>query len=107
MTILILERYVIKHGKEDDFKRLWQRTLRFKQEKPKMLKELRSLKLYTQMFGDISGSKIEISEFDSLTDYENLSARVMEDEEMKKIHAEFMALKDLTTYKIEVLNANK
>lgn len=107
MTILVLERYVIKQGKEDDLKRLWQRTLRFKQEKPKMLKELRSLKLYTQMFGDISGSKIEMSEFDSLTDYENLSARVIKDEEMKKIHAEFMALKDLTTYKMEVLNANE
>jgi DNA/RNA-binding domain of Phe-tRNA-synthetase-like protein len=97
MTVLVVDRYVIKQGKEDDFKRLWQRTLKYKKENPEKLKELKSIKLYTQMFGGISGSQIEISEFNSLTDYENLGARVMKDEEMKKIHAEFMALKDLTT----------
>ena len=72
-----------------------------------MLKELKLLKLYTQTFGGISGAQIELLEFDSLAGYENLMARVMKDEEMKKIHVEFMLLIDPTTYSMEVWNANK
>ena len=107
MTVLIVEKYVVNPGKEADFNRFWQRILRYRKEKPEMLKEIKSMKLYTQMFGGISGAKIELVEFDNLAGYENLMARVMKDEEMMKMHVEFMALVDPTTYSTEVLNANE
>ena len=107
MTILLVEKYVIKPGKDEAFKQLWQKILKYKREKPEMLKEIKSMKLYTQRFGGISGAKIELVEFDSLAGYEKLIARVMKDEEMKKIHADFMALIDPTTYTMEVWNANE
>ena len=92
MTVLIHETYVVRPENQKKFMELWKRILELVKKNPKMFKEVRSLKLYNQIFGGISGAYVELAEYDSLADYEKLLERLFKDEEFMKFYQEITSL---------------
>ena len=88
MTVFIVETYVVKPQKQEELVSLLKRIAEYKKENPEKFKEMRSKKIFSQMFGGISGQFIEMIEFDSLAEAEKYVAREEEDEEFMKLYQE-------------------
>ena len=71
----------------------------------KMFKELKSLKLFTQMFGGVYGAYVELGEYDSVADCDKLFVNLLKDEEWKKLYQKFISLIETGTYSISIWNA--
>ena len=83
MTVFIVETYVVKPGKEGELVSLLQRIAEYKKENPEKFKEMKSKKIFSRMFGGISGGFIEMNEFESMADAEKYMAR---EEKRRRIH---------------------
>ena len=109
MSIFIVQTYLVKPEKQEEFMSLVRRFLKYKEENPEMFKEVKSLKLFAQMFGGISGRYIEAREFDNLAAAEKYRTRILKDEqareEIKKIHQEFTRLIEPATHSSNVWNS--
>lgn len=68
MSIFLILSYVVKPDKQEEYREIWQRWLKFKKENPEEVKELKSSRLFTQTFGDTYSKYVEIREFDSIAD---------------------------------------
>jgi len=103
MSIFRVGIFMVKTEKQEAFRSLWQRFLKYQKENPEKFKELKSgYKLFTQMFGGMRGAYSMIVEFDSLADLEKYMTRMLEDEETKKIVQEFHLLIDPSTYSLNI-----
>lgn len=102
MSVFVVETYLVAPEKREKFKLLMQRLLEYKKENPKLFEEVRSLKLFTQMFGGIAGTYIEMWEFDSMADLEKCWKREDKDEGFMKIHQQFLQLIDPTTFSMKI-----
>ena len=105
MSVFVVETYLVAPDKREEFKLLMQRLLEYKQENPKLFGEVRSWKLFAQMFGGIAGTYIEMWEFDSMADLEKCWKREDQDEGFIKIHQEFLQLIDNTTFSMKIWNS--
>ena len=105
MSIFVVETYLVASEKREKFKLLMQRLLEYKKENPKLFEEVRSLKLFAQMFGGIAGTYIEMWEFDSMADLEKCWKREDQDEGFLRIHQEFLQLIDPTEFSMKIWNA--
>lgn len=109
MSIFVVMTYAVKPEKQEEFMSLVQRFLKYKKENPEMFKKVKSLKLFAQMFGGISGGYIEVWEFDNLADVEKHRAGILKDEgareEIRKIHQEFTRLIEPATHSTQVWKA--
>ena len=105
MSIFVVETYLVASEKREKFKLLMQRLLEYKKENPKLFEEVRSLKLFAQMFGGIAGSYIEMWEFDSMADLEKCWKREDKDAGFMRIHQEFLQLIDPTTFSMKIWNS--
>jgi hypothetical protein len=105
MSVFVVETYLVLPEKREKFKSLMQRLLQYKEENPKLFEEVRSLKLFTQVFGGIAGTNIELWEFDSMTDIEKCWKREDKDEGFMKIHQQFLQLIDPTTFSMRIWNS--
>jgi len=54
---------MIKPEKRETFKSLMQRVHNYKEENPELFKEVKSWKLFRQMFGGIAGAYVSMWEF--------------------------------------------
>lgn len=101
--------YVVKPEKQGEFMSLVQRLFKYKKENPEKFKKVKSLKLFAQMFGEISGGYIEVWEFDNLAYIEKHRTGILKDEcareEIKKIHQEFTHLIEPATLSTNVWKA--
>lgn len=97
MTVLVVETWVVPPENQEKHKRLWEGYLKYMRKNPELFKEIKSLKLFTQTFGSISGAIVEVIEFDSLADKERLDNKLVKDKESIEFHKELEALKDATT----------
>jgi hypothetical protein len=108
MSVFIVMTYVVKPEKQEEFMSLAQGFLKYKKENPELFKNVKSWKLFAQMFGGFSGGHIEVWEFDNLTDVEKHRTRILKDErareEIKKIHQEFTRLIEPATLSTNVWN---
>jgi len=102
MTIVTVDTWVIKPEKQAEFTKLWKRYLKYFKENPKLFKEMKWNKTFTQMFGGTYGAYISLSEFNSLADMEKLNKRTMKDPTLMKLNQEMMPLIDPTTYTTNV-----
>ena len=103
MTIVVVWKWVVKPEKQAAHDHMMQRYTKYVKENP--VKELKSVRIFTQKFGGVSGSNIIIEEFDSITDYEKCEARLLkEDKEYLAILQEFAQVIDPTNLCIEVWN---
>lgn len=60
MTFLAISTYSVKSEKQGDFVRFWKRYLDYMKSNREMFKEVKSLKLFSQVFGGISGAYVEL-----------------------------------------------
>lgn len=105
MSVFVVETYVVKPENREKFKQMWKSLLEYMKEEPELFKEVKSLKLFTQMFGGLAGAYIEMWEFDNMADLEKCWKREGKDEGFTKLHQEFILLIDSTTFSMNVWNA--
>ncbi|NIO38211.1 hypothetical protein GTO27_11005 [Candidatus Bathyarchaeota archaeon] len=102
MTILAVEKWVAKPEKQKEHTQIMQKFRKFIKDNPAKFKEVKSIKEFTQMFGDISGMHIWLVEYDSLADYERLNARMNKDKGAAKLNQEWLELIDPTTVSVDI-----
>jgi len=107
MTILVIGTWLVRPEKQVEYDRLWKRFLEFMKKNPKLFKEVKSLKFYTQTFGGITGSIVELAEYESFAVYEAFQAKMKKNKEYMKLFQEFMLLIDPTAMTESVLTAIK
>lgn len=105
MSVFVVETYAVTPEKRGKFKSLMQRLLEYKKQNPKLFEEVRSWKLFAQMFGGIAGTYIEMWEFDSMADLEKCWKREDKDEGFMRMHQEFLQLIDPTTFSMKIWNS--
>ena len=103
MSIFVVETCMVKPERREQFKYLMQRVLKYKEENPKLFKEVKSWKLFRQMFGGIAGAYVSMWEFENLADLEKCWAK--EDEGFMKMHQEFLQLIDPATFSMKIWNS--
>ncbi len=104
MTVVVVWKWVVRPEKQEANNLLMQKYAKWIKET--RIKELKSVRVFTQKFGGISGSSIVLEEFDSLTDYEKCEARLLkEDKEYLAILKEFMQVIEPSELRMEVWNA--
>jgi hypothetical protein len=107
MAVFIVETYVIKPEKQAEFtayKRKWKKFFTFK-EKPQLFKEVKSQKMFTQVFGGNSNGYVEIWEFDNLADLEKFFNRLMKSDYATKLAPEFASLIVPATRSMSIWNS--
>jgi len=97
MTVFEVGQWVVKPEKQEEFTKWLRRNLKYMKDNPKMFKEIKSYKIFTQTFGGIYGAYVELVEYDSLADYERSNKRMEKDEALAKMNKEFMLLIEPTT----------
>jgi len=102
MVVYLVNTWVVKSEKQEEFMPIWRKFLRYIKENPDKTRELKSTKLFTQTYGGTTGAYVELAEFDSLADCEKFYARLSKDEEWAKIDQEFMLLIDPATLSTNV-----
>ena len=105
MTILTVDKWMVKPEKQAEHKKLMQKFHKFMKDNAEMFKEMRSVGEYTQMFGGVSGMYVWLVEYDSLADLEKLNKRMEKNEEAKKLMAEWMPLIDPASVSTNVWTA--
>jgi len=98
MTIVVAETFLVKPEKQAEFTKLWKRYLKYVKDNPKLFKEIKWSKSFTQMFGGTYGAHIILMEFNNLADMEKLNNRTMKDPEIVKLYQEMMLLIDPASY---------
>jgi len=102
LTIFVVETVVVKPEKHEEFKLLMQRVLKYKQENPELFKEVKSWKLFRQMFGGTAGAYVSMWEFENLTDLEKCWAKEDKDKEFQKMHQELLQFIEPATFFMEI-----
>jgi len=97
MTVFEVDQWMVKPEKQEEFTKLLKRSLKYMKDNPKMFKEVKSQKIFTQTLGGIYGAYVALVEYDSLADYERSSKRMEKDEALAKMNKEFMSLIEPTT----------
>lgn len=98
MTIVVAETLVVKPEKQAEFTKLWKRYNKYMKDNPKLFKEMKWSRTFTQVFGGTYGTYIVLMEFNSLADMEKLNNRTMKDPALMKLYQEMMLLIDPVTY---------
>jgi len=102
MGVFIVNTYVVKTEKQEEFMEFVKKFLEYRKENPEKFKECKSWKIFRQAFGGISGAYIEMMEFESMNDAEKWGAKMRKDEAMMKIREEFMPLIDPATQSMKL-----
>lgn len=102
MSIFVVETCMVKPEKREEFRLLMQRVRKYKEENPELFKEVRSWKLFRQMFGGIAGACVSMWEFENLTDLEKCWAKEEKDKDFQKMHQELLQLIYPTTFSMEI-----
>lgn len=93
MSVSMVETWVIKPEYELEHKQLWERFNEFVGKNPELFKEIKSMNLYLQTFGSVSGAIVQVVEFESWTEKENLDRRLKNVTECIRFHEELMRMK--------------
>jgi len=107
MSVFVIETYVVKPEKQGEYQSLMRRLLEYKKQNPQLFKEVKSFRLFHQMFGGLAGAYIEMWEFDSIADLEKCWIEESKNEGFMKIHKEFTLFVEPTTFSINVWSAVK
>ncbi len=95
--------YVVKSEKQEEFMSLVQRLGKYFEEYPEKFEEVKSWKFFTKLIGGISGSYVDLIEFENLVELEKWRARMfVQDLGFKEIFREFMLLIDPATFSMQI-----
>jgi len=103
--IFVVDTHVVKPEKQEEYTSLMQRFRKYMKEKPETFREVKSLKVFSQMFGGIAGGYIQLWEFDSLADLEKSFAKMFNDKGFTEIKQEFNRLIESITHSWNVWNS--
>ena len=92
MSVFRISSYVVKPDRQEEYKEVWRRWLKFKKENPEEVSEIRSSGLFTQTFGDTYGKYVEMHEFDSMADYERYMEKAFNNRQHMEIFEDQMSL---------------
>jgi hypothetical protein len=101
MSVFLVETYVIKPDKQAEFtayKKKWKKFF------AKWLKELKSYKMLTQLFGGNYGGYVEMWEFEDMANLEQFYGRVMHSDYPTKLQPEFLSLLVPGAYSMSIWN---
>lgn len=102
MTIFVVGTMLANPEKREALMQLWRKFFAYMKEKPELFKEVKSFRVFNQMFGGLLNGFIEFVEYDSLKDYEAFQERISKDPEYVKIIQEFLQLADPATLSEQV-----
>jgi len=102
MSVFVIETYLVKPERQEEFKALIQRLLEYKKENPQLFKEVKSFRLFRQTFGGLAGAYIEMWEFNNMAELEKCWTRENKDEGFMRIHEGFLRLIDPTTFSMKM-----
>jgi len=102
MAVFRVETYVVKPEKQEQFMQLGDRFLKYVKENPETFKEVKSVKLFSHMFGGTYGAYVEMWEYDNLTEYAKSWAKLESDKGFRKLVQDLMPLIDPATLSINV-----
>ena len=102
MSVFVIETYVVEPGKQEKLMSLLQRIRKYTEENPESFKEIKSKRIFSQMFGGISGGYIEMNEFDNMAEAEKYMTRVSRDKGYMKLYQEAKLLLIPATYSLNV-----
>jgi hypothetical protein len=98
MSVLVVETYVVRAERRDDYDPALLEFLDFKGRNPELFLGLVSWRLWKQEYGGVSDMYVEMWEYESLTEMERVSDRIFADEGMKKISRGFHQLVEPATF---------
>jgi len=105
MTVFVVETYVVKSGKQGELMSLLRKMREYKGKNPEQFKEMKSKRVFSQMYGGVSGRHIELNEFDNLAEAEKYMARTEKDAGFMKLLQEALKLVVPATYSLNVWTA--
>lgn len=107
MTVFRVETYVIKPEKQEKYMAIMKKWAAYIKKNKEKCKELKSWKLFSQMFGGNSGGYVEMGEFESLADSEKFMKRVFHghDDLITTIVSEFTTCVVPGTYSVNMWNS--
>ena len=101
MSIFVVETYIVKEEKREEFEPRLNEFIKYKNDHPHLFPGLKSWKLYKQQIGQPAGLYIEMWEYESLAQMEQ--DRTCEiDEGMQRISAGFHKLVEPATFSTSV-----
>lgn len=106
MAVFLVETYVIKPDKLDEFTAFCKKAETWIKKHPDVFKEVKSHKIFSHLVGGNWGGFVEMWEAKSLADIEKVFNRAMGNKEyMTKLYPEFAALVVHGTHSMNVWNA--
>jgi antibiotic biosynthesis monooxygenase (ABM) superfamily enzyme len=105
MTVFMVETYVIKPDKLEEFTALLKKFETYMKKHPDLFKEMKSHKIFSQLFGGNWGGYVEMTEFENLTSFEKWMKRIMQSDYMKTIYPQFMSLEVSGTHSMNIWNS--
>ena len=105
MSVFRVETYVVKPEKQEEFMQLGERFFKYMKENPETFKEVKSVKLFSHIFGGTYGAYVEMWEYDNLTEYAESWVKLESDKGFMKLSQELMAIIDPATLCINVWKA--
>jgi len=103
----MVETYVVKPEKQTEFVAFGKKFDEWREKNREKLKEVKSWRLFSQMFGGNFGGYVEAWEFENMADCEKWTNRAMQDEEFLTIYNEFARLIVPATHSINIWNSVK
>jgi hypothetical protein len=108
MTFFMVETYVVEPGKDAQFGAWMKKYFAWIEKQSHSTGEMKSHKMFAQMFGGKWGGCVEMWEFDSVADCESWVSRLMQDEEyMTEFYPERMSLMVPATLSIDMWKSVK
>jgi len=102
MTIFMVETYVAKPEKQEELIALLEKWVAQTKKEKEKYRELKSYKLFSQMFGGSRLGYCEMWEFESLADCEKCLNRLNQDKEFLRVVAEFTSCIVSDTWSINI-----
>ena len=102
MSVLVVETWVVRAEKLDDFEPALQEFVDYKDGHPEVFEGVRSWRLWKQEFGGVSDMYIEMWEYENLTEMERIDRQVFADEGMKKVAKGFHQLVEPATFSASI-----
>lgn len=102
MTIFMVETYVAKPEKQEELMSLLRKWFAGTKKNKAKYKELKSYKLYAQVFGGNRLGYFEMWEFESMADLEKLLNRINQDKEFLKVVSDFTSCIVPDTWSINI-----
>jgi hypothetical protein len=98
LSVFIVVSYRVLPEKESEFKPLMRRLRTYKEENPEKFREVKSWKIFTEIFGGTAYAYKDMMEFESMAEAEKYMMRMARDEGFMRIYQEIVRFIDPATY---------